>query len=229
MKGDGEMKSWQGYLQRGIEYLSKHNPRKALNSFRKALEECPAEQGADLSKIFYYLGVTLKKLGLDDSALRSWNVGRKIEPHGHSGKMYDRYANSYGMKKQPTEDLDDWKAFYSIHLERYLQTKKSGKLITGAEKDMIQDLILDYWNDLSATGILKSKDPCEKIGIFRSINIVFPFLVVPEELEDKVIPVHFAEKKRLSPGDSCFCGSMRPYYLCCGRTPGEEELLFGCN
>lgn len=223
------MNVWQGKLHRGIEYLSKHDPRKALGCFQKALEECPADQSADLAKIFLYIGLALKKLGMLDSALRSWNVGRKLEPHGFSGKLFERFANAYGMQKQRTEEMDDWKAFYSVHLERYLQHKRSGRIGTEAEKDMIHDLIFDYWTDFSRTGILRGKSAREKMVLFRSVKILFPFFVVPEKLEERVIPVHFTEKKRISAGDLCFCGSNLPYFLCCGRTPGEEELLHGFN
>ena len=224
-EAEGEMSCWQGQLLRGIEQLSKHDTQKALSCFQKALEDCPADQGAGLSKIFFYMGVTLKKLGMDASALRSWSIGRRLDPKGHAGKMFKRYANGYGMQKQTTTVLDDWKAFYSVHLERYIQTKRSGRIGTAAEKDMILDLIFDYWTDLTHTGALCGKSPLEKMVIFRKVKIVFPFFVVPKRIEERVIPVHFSKKKRLSAGDPCFCGSNLPYFLCCGRASGEEELL----
>ena len=36
-------------------------------------------------------------------------------------QILERFANSYGMAKQCCGDLDDWQAFYSIHLLRYLR------------------------------------------------------------------------------------------------------------
>ena len=169
----------------------------------------------------------MKKLGLKDSALKCWNAGRRIRKNGHSGKMFNRFANGYGMAKQNTEELDDWKAFYSVHLERYLLSKRSRRIGTDAERDMIRDLIADHWERLKESGTLTGKTCEEKMALFRREKIVFPFFMVPNSLGDAIVPVHFNEKRKMRCADRCQCGSGLPFYMCCGRTPGVDELLNG--
>ena len=106
-------------------------------------------------------------------------------------------------------------------------SKHSRRFGTDAEQDMIHDLILDYWKALKKSGVKKGKDTAEKMALFQSIKIIFPFLVVPETMSDTVIPVHFGKKEKIGQGDRCFCGSGLPYCQCCGRTPGQQELING--
>ncbi len=42
-----------------------------------------------------------------------------------------------------------------------------------------------------------------------------------------VIAVNFQTKKKVKLSDRCLCGSGLPYIICCGRTPGKEELMSG--
>lgn len=227
------MRSWLNDLQRGIDNLSRHKPGKALNYLQRALKDCPPANTQELSRIFFYLGITLKKLGLKDSALKSWNAGRKIKKRGYSDKMLQRFTNGYGMAKQETDEKNDWHAFFSIHLERYLLSKKSRRLGSEPEKDMIRELIHDHWVELRKTEILAGKSDEEKLKIFKKVKIVFPFFVIPESFlspdicEGFTIPVDFSGKRRLSYYDRCICGSGLPYFKCCGRTPGVGELVNG--
>ncbi|MEW5817783.1 MAG: hypothetical protein AB1798_20605, partial [Spirochaetota bacterium] len=218
--------------QRGKDYLAKHKPENALKSFKKALETCPVQHGKDLSKVLFYLGVTLNKLGMPDIALKSWVASLKIVKTSYSGKMLKRFSNEYGMARQENEEQNDWAAFYSIQLAKYLRSKRTGKIGTIAEKDMIRDLIFDYWKDLKTGGSLDAKSSEEKIEIFQRFEIVFPFIIIPNHIQSRnfvndPIAVNFNHKKRVSPGSRCFCGSGLMYNLCCGRTPGEDELLNG--
>ena len=175
----------------------------------------------------FYLGVTLNKLGMASCALKSWSVAHKLDRHSYSGKFLRRFANAYGMAKQESEELDDWKAFYSVQLARYLSMKKSKRLGTDAEKDMIWELILDGWRELHNSMDLLSLDSEDKLKLFRAFKIVFPVFALPEDDEPRPIAVDFSRQKRVGLDDHCFCGSGLPYKLCCGRTPGEDELITG--
>jgi len=221
------MSCWLSELHRGIEYLSKHSPDKALVCFKNALEYCPVSNTADLAKIFFYLGVTFKKLGMQNYAVKFWSAGRKIDKTGLSSKMFTRFANDYGMAKQKSIELDDKKAFFSVQLERYLETKHSKKIGTMAEQDMIKDLLEDYWKEIKGSKILQGMAASEKYRYFKKVKIIFPFFFVPENKGNPLVPVNFRKKTRIKDDDRCFCGSGLPYYCCCGRTPGEEELLNG--
>jgi uncharacterized protein YchJ len=230
------MKNWSVYLQRGKEHLARHAPDKALDDLETALELCPVESTKSLSKVLFYLGVALTKIGCSNSALKCWLTSQKLHKTSYATKMIKRFSNEYGMIKQQTERLDDWKAFYSIQLAKYLRTKKNNDFTNAAEKDMIDDLIRDYWEKLNATDLLESKTHEEKLGLFKRVKIVFPFVVdrIAENAAARegsgfhdVIPVNFREKQSLTPSDRCFCGSGLSFGMCCGRTPGEDEVQCG--
>jgi tetratricopeptide (TPR) repeat protein len=218
---------WHIAFDRGKASLAKHNPEKALKSFESALATCPVDKPKDLARILYYLGVALHRLGMSSCALKSWSSAHRLDRQGYSGKFLLRFANGYGMAKQKTKDLDDWKAFHAVQLVRYLSLKKSGKLGTDAERDMIWELILEEWKGLRNSLDLAAMSSEEKLGLFRAFKIVFPFFSLPEENGEPPIPVDFARQKRVTLDDQCFCGSGLPYRLCCGRTPGQDELNIG--
>jgi len=141
--------------------------------------------------------------------------------------MLRRFSNGYGMVRQPSPELDDLYAFYSVQLDRYLRTKPSRKIGTFAERDMIWDLLLEYWRKLKTSGKLAGKCPEEKLSLFRRTTVFFPSFVEPDWGDPSVIPVNFVRKQRLSAAERCICGSGLPYLMCCGRTHGADELLTG--
>jgi tetratricopeptide (TPR) repeat protein len=221
------MEQWRLDLDRGISALSRHAPDVALKRLQHALRSCPITNSRELERILFYLGVSLKKLGMDNSALKSWSAAQKLKKAGYARKMLRRFSNDYGMARQSTCEMDDWKAFYCVQLARYLDKKRSHQLGTRAERDMIGELILDYWKDLKAARVLEGKNTEEKLAIFKEVKVVFPYFVVPQSSGGDQIDVNFASKRRFQPEDRCTCGSGLPYKMCCGRTPGEDELLSG--
>ncbi|MBN1685815.1 MAG: SEC-C domain-containing protein [Spirochaetales bacterium] len=222
------IESWRIAYARGKAFLSLHDPERALKSFEQALAECPVGRSKELGKILFFLGVTLKKLGLSGCALRSWSAARKLDKHNFSDKFLERFTNRYGMIRQETPELDDWNAFYSIQLGRYLATKRSKKIGTDAENDMIWDLIREGWNELRQSVDLSILSSCERLALFGNYRIVFPFFSVPAAQESyESIPVDFTRQRRISFDDKCLCGSGLPYRLCCGRIPCKDELAGG--
>jgi hypothetical protein len=63
------------------------------------------------------------------------------------------------------------------------------------------------------------------------VKIVFPSVVRNEphvpHVNGPVIAVNFHTQRRVRPQDRCLCGSGLAFVLCCGRTPGKEEVLSG--
>lgn len=195
---------------------------------QKALEDCPAARSDDLYNICFYLGVALRRIGYPQSGIKSWLSCQRLNKRGITRKMLARFTNCYGMDRQASSSADDWHAFSSIQIARYLLCKHQRTFSSVAEQDMIKDLILDAWDDLRRSGTLEAKSGCEKIEAFRGIRIVFPSLVQPEShVNEAVISVNFQTKKKVALTDRCSCGSGLPFVLCCGRTPGKEELLSG--
>ena len=222
------MKELERFLADGKAQLSRHDPHAALRSLERGLNACSVHHRRELSAILYYLGIALFRLGNRAGALRSWTTSSKLTKRGgYARLMLVRFSNPYGMVRQRTAELDDWKAFYAIQLKRYLDCKHTRKIGSFAEHDMISDLILEYWRELTKGGRLADKSPEEKIELFRQTQVIFPSFVIPEWGDLSVIPVNFARKTRVSASDRCSCGSGLPYMMCCGRTRGEEELLSG--
>ena len=221
------MQTWQSDIKKGVRHLSHHQPDKALGFFCKALERCPVAQSRSLSRLLFYLGVTLRRLGCVDSAVKSWLLSYKLTKDSFSLKMIQRYANTYGMAKQADEERDDWRAFFSLQLSRYLVTKKHRRFSCDAERDMVRDLIYDHWRQLKKRHLLSGRSPEEKEKLFQSVKIVFPFVVVPDQLIHPVVHVDFRHSRKVELHDRCPCGSGLSFMACCGRIPGERELLSG--
>jgi len=215
-------------LERGKRALSRHNPEAAVKALESALKLCPVEDRKELSQVFYYLGLTLLRLGKPNGAVRSFRAAARLRKRRcYSRQMLSRFGNDYGMARQSSPDMDDWKAFYSIHLQRYLRSKKNRPIASCAEGDMIRDLIFDYWKILVDRRLLANKSPQEKLELFRAIEIIFPFYLELSTSEENVIAVDFRRKLRMHGEDRCRCGSGMPFMMCCGRTQGSEELLRG--
>ncbi|MFP4382898.1 MAG: hypothetical protein ACLFSE_02565 [Spirochaetia bacterium] len=213
--------------KKGRRALKNHQPREAVLHFRRALDLCRPEQKNCLCRILYYLGISLQKLGMTGGALRSWSAAAKIKKKSRSAHMLKRYANEYGMPKQKNGDLDDYKAFYSVQLLKYLNTKQSRKIVTQAEGDMIKALITDNWKVIKRHIALRALNSQDKMTLFSQIKIIFPFYVSDEFEKDNTVEVDFNKKQKMYPETKCRCGSGLPYKLCCGRIPGQDEIVIG--
>jgi hypothetical protein len=219
---------WFRHYDRGLGSLARHRPAEAVKALQTALEECPPSKSRDLYKICLYLGVALQRVGFPQSAIKSWISCQRLNKRGPTRKMLSRYTNCYGMERQDTTEADDWQAFSSIQTVRYLLGKNKRTFSTRAEQDMIRDLIRDSWTELRRSADLAAMSGCEKMEAFRAVRIVFPTVVLAEQhLDGPVIAVNFQTKQKVGLNDRCSCGSGMPFMLCCGRTPGKEELLSG--
>lgn len=215
-------------FDRGLGSLARHDTAQAVRSLQKALAACPLSRTHELYRIGFYLGVALRRAGYSQSAIRSWLSCQRLNKRGHARRMLARLTNGYGMEKQACEELDDWSAFASVHLSRYLLAKKRHGFATRAERDMVTDLIRDHWRTLGGSGVLTGKKSCEKLELFRNVPIIFPTVLVEHPgATAPVISVDFRSQRRVNLTDRCSCGSGLRFMHCCGRTPGREELQGG--
>ncbi|MBN2049640.1 MAG: SEC-C domain-containing protein [Spirochaetales bacterium] len=221
------MDDWKREFSRAKYYLSRHRPDIALKKLEKALAGCPVSRARDLARVLFFLGITLRKLGLSDSALKSWSAGSRVDRSSSAARMLKRFQNEYGMKRQPTRDQDDWQAFFAIHLNRYIRGKSSLALGTLAERDMVTDLIRERFLLLRNEYALEHLDTGAKYRLFHGVIIVFPRFFPDRPSSEQPIWVDFNKKHRMLPDDTCFCGSGRPFMQCCGRAPGVSELMNG--
>ncbi|WP_053228197.1 hypothetical protein [Spirochaeta cellobiosiphila] len=217
---------YKHYYKEGKRSLKSHSPKDAIRSFTKAIHVCPVAHKQELSKILYYLGFALQKLNLSGSALKTWRAGQKLRVCRSFDIVLKRYLNSYGMIKQPSSLLDDWKAFFSIQLEKYLNTKSSRRIGTLAEGDMIQQLLWEHFMSIHDEGSLIGKPACEKKRIFMNTRIIFPYINVPDGEKANTIRHSFVETKK-SKEIVCDCGAELSSSLCCRITPGDDELQSG--
>ncbi len=216
------------HFDKGLGYLAHHRPAEAVKSLQKALEFCPPSRSQELYRVCFYLGIGLRRLGFSQSAIKSWISCQRLNKRGPTRKMLSRFTNCYGMERQETSEADDWQAFLSIQTARYLLGKNKRTFSTAAEQDMIGDLIRDSWETLRKQRLLDGKSGCEKLEAFRSVRIVFPTVTHAEpRCGAPVIAVNFQTQKKVGLNDRCSCGSGLPFILCCGRTPGKEEVLSG--
>lgn len=167
------------------------------------------------------------KSGMKNRAVGCWVKSACLEKRGAARRRLKWATNSYGMAKQESAQADDKHAFYGVQLSRYIRSKRSHKLGTKAEIDMVVELIDEYWEQLQSGSGLAEMDDDEKFRLFADTLIVFPFLSVPEALQADDFAVDFCHGRRVERLDRCVCGSTLPHQLCCGRTPGIDEVATG--
>ncbi|MBF9018662.1 MULTISPECIES: hypothetical protein [unclassified Oceanispirochaeta] len=132
--------------------------------------------------------------------------------------------NEYGMEAQKSSIEDDYQAFLSIQVERYLKRKTQQRFCSEAEKDVINQIIADSWTEYRQTRNLSQIDTEQKIRSYYSFTLVFPYFVAEEEC---IISFDFRNKCSLEGGDECFCNSGVPYRQCCGGIKSLKDLLKG--
>jgi len=218
------MKECYRLLARGKRMLSRHNPEEALKLFRQALELCPSEDAEGVTRILFYTGISLQKLGYSGCAVRSWSAAVRLRKGGACRRMVERLTNAYGM---PRREDEDFQAFSSIQQTRYLGSRRLGKFGSDAEKDVVLDMIRSAWEELRRQNDLSGLSVEEKIRLFNRELIIFPYLECPDQWEDNTICVDFRREKRVEAADPCPCGSGRAYGSCCGRILSPDELEFG--
>ena len=170
---------WRGNFQQARLCLTQGKPESALHLFSDALKACPVSEKRDLEKIIFYTGLALKKLGMTECALRAWKTAKYIDKCGPSAKMLKRFSNGYGMPKQSCEEEDDFQAFKYVQIKKYLTMKKSGRFGTEAERDMVNDLILEHWFFFKKSSDLSGYDYSARMQLFLDADIYFPLINVP--------------------------------------------------
>ncbi|MBB6478779.1 SEC-C metal-binding domain-containing protein [Spirochaeta isovalerica] len=222
---------WKKELKRGKQFLADKELVKAMRCFESAVDNCPVTSSAGLEKSLFFLGITLKKLGRTDSAMRCWHLGRKIRNEGRSRQMISIHSNRYGMYRNGDSDqVEDEKAFFGLQLERYFKTKKAKRFCSEAERDVILDIIGAYWSELQADGNFHQLSIDEKIRFFRNQPVIFPVADISSLNNDssgEIIYTDFKKGELQSMDDLCSCGSGMLFSQCCGRIKSSVELDSG--
>lgn len=212
----------------GMRALAAHDPLAALRLLREAVDECPASAPRELSRRLYWLAIALRRLGKDGLAIKALASAQRLAPRSRARSMYERVANGYGMPKAACREHDDYRAFCSIHLGRYLAHAPERRFADQAEADAVLAIIADAWLSLARSRgeerPFASVGCDDKLKAFKAVRIDFPALRERPGLADAaVIQVNFRAGKAVEPGDRCPCGSGLPYRRCCGRVRAPYE------
>jgi hypothetical protein len=218
------MNNWYGPFRRGCKALAKHKTTIAIKEFRYALEYCPVTASKEMARILFYLGLALDRSGQSGLAAKSWVNARKLVRSGPFSELYTRWINEYGMRKSGNPQLDDYRAFQSVQVFRYLSKRGTGRFCSEAERDVVYAVIDDAWKLIAKSRVLYSLSCSQKIALFKKAKLDFPYLYAEDLLQDECEPI-VGNFKRKSPGssprlredDPCPCGSGLPYRQCCGR------------
>ncbi len=130
------------------------------------------------------------------------------------------------MPRQGDRLLDDWRAFHSLQLARYVRAKARVPLAP-AEADMLRDLLWGHFAELVRNDALRGRDAGERRRLFAELQVSFPLLLPAAAGTEHVVAVDFVRRRPLLDGDPCVCGSGLPYVVCCGRIPTSDEIAIG--
>jgi hypothetical protein len=212
----------------GMRALGRHDPTRALPFMRAAVDGCPASMHTMLSRRLYWLSIVLMKLGRDGLAIKSLTSARKLSPRGLVRAVYDRKVNGYGMPKAICTEHDDYKAFFSIQVKRYLARVPGQRFADQAEIETVLNTIAAAWVKLERAGAFPDGSCTDKLEVFREMRIEFPPLRQHEEFmpgsETRVIQADFRTGTVVSAASRCPCGSGLPFSRCCGRVKMPFEI-----
>jgi hypothetical protein len=196
---------------------------------------CPASRGGDLAERLYWLSVALLRLDRVELALSSLASAQKLRPRGPARPAYLARANAYGMVRRGSPELDDFYAFFSIQLGKYLDRRPGGHFASVAEKDQVTRTIALAWNSLRDSGRLEGASLDSRLRLFAGTRPDFPIPfaesgaagrprggAIPAACPDPLV-VDFKRGRLVRAEDNCTCGSGLPYCQCCGRTRGLGE------
>ena len=212
--------------RRGMRALAGHDPALAIRLLRSAVDSCPASDRAELSRRLYWLAIALRRLGKDGLAIKALSSAQRLSPRGRARDMYERVANGYGMPKAACAEHDDYRAFCSIQIRRYLDGVPDRRFQSQEEIDAVLKVIADAWIRLSAAVPLDAASCDDKLKAFRDAGVEYPALRERRAARrESIVVADFVRGRAVQPDDRCTCGSGLPYRMCCGRTrfPYESE------
>jgi hypothetical protein len=189
-------------FRQGRRELARHRPDLAVRSLRAAVDACPAQRARELSRDLYWLALALLRLDKPELAIKSLASAQRLRPRGLAGSAYRQRVNAYGMCRRSRPELDDFYAFYSVKACAYLAAKKRMLFDSNAEKDAVTRLIGDAWRLLSRDGQLAGLSSAEKLEVFKSWPIAFPYFGLAAKERGRVLSPDFSQGLRAGCGGS---------------------------
>ena len=116
--------TFSGDFNEGRMDLVRHRPDLAMMHFRKVIEATPPENAGKLANAMYWLAVAFFRLDKAELAIRTLASAQRLHRRGHARKLYLSWVNGYGMIRRGKPELDDFYAFSSLQIGRYLGKKR---------------------------------------------------------------------------------------------------------
>ncbi len=95
--------------------------------------------------------------------------------------LYFMALQLYNPENYKARTTENRKIFFSVQFSLYLKISGRG-IRSQAERDMIEDLLSVYWEELDKSGLLDGKSLEEKIMICSELTVYFPYTEVPDYL-----------------------------------------------
>jgi hypothetical protein len=208
--------------------LKHHDPARALPLMREAVAGCPVHLHHELARRLYWLSLVLFKLGRDGPAVKALASAQKLDRRGYGRAMYNRKVNGYGMPRASCTEHDDYKAFFSIQVRRYLAAVPGRRFASQEELEEILKLIAAAWVRLEKTGDRPEGSCADKLDAFREVRIDFPALRERQTVTmARTLAANFRTGEPVYAHSRCPCGSGLAYSRCCGRIRMPFELDLG--
>ncbi len=101
-----------------------------------------------------------------------------------NGEQRNTVLKLYNPAEYTPSSPEDKKLFFTVQMSLYLHYKQKG-IKSAAERDMLEDLLSVYWEEIEKSGILDGKSFQEKRCICSEFRALFPYTVVPPYLRQK--------------------------------------------
>lgn len=215
----------------GLRSLTKGDLGGAIQSFKMAVDAIPPSERTRLCKALNFLGIALLRSGQKNVAIRSWASARRLVHDSPAARFHSRYVNEYGMVRRSTALGDDFAAFCSLHVCRYLGTKKNGSFDSGDEREMVEHVVRQSFAELYSRKELRSAPVEAKIRAFKASKLDFPVALkfdFTDPVSTEPSRVDFLRGRCMDAEDRCACGSGLEFSRCCGRISTPAERFGSC-
>ncbi|MBU0933997.1 MAG: hypothetical protein KKI09_03475 [Spirochaetes bacterium] len=163
-------------FSRGLDALARHDPATALVHLRSAVAACSAAHPGELSRRLYWLAITLHRLGKQPLAIKALSSARQLAPRGHISRYFSHTTNEYGQPRCSCAEHDDYRAFFSVQVQRYLWSVPGQRFTDNVEMETVMAIIAKAWLQMQKSGALAELDCRQKVAYFNRYRIQFPVL-----------------------------------------------------
>ncbi|HBO41980.1 MAG: hypothetical protein A2087_07785 [Spirochaetes bacterium GWD1_61_31] len=124
----------------------------------------------------YWLAIALRRLARQPLAVKALDSASQLTPRGYIRRSFLAITNGYGQPKCLCEEHDDYRAFFTIQVRRYLATVPGQKFFDATEMEAVLGIIAKAWLGLQRQPDAAGWSCGQKLEFFKNIRVVFPVL-----------------------------------------------------